>query len=188
MSEDILELFRKTNALLEGHFVLRSGLHSRQFFQCALLLQYPVIAAQVCGQLAEKLSEIDADTVISPAIGGLFVGHEVGRQLSKKHIFAEKEEGRLVLRRGFTISPGERFLVLEDVVTKGGRVSETIAIVQQYGGVVAAVGTLVDRSGDQTPDFGVPFVSLLKLHVETWAADALPSDLAALSLTIPGSK
>ena len=188
MSEEILDLFRQTDALLEGHFVLRSGLHSRQFFQCALLLQYPVIAAQVCGQLAEKMRDIEADTVISPAIGGLFVGHEVGRQLSKKHIFAEKENGALVLRRGFTISPGERFLVLEDVVTKGGRVAETIAIVKEHGGIVAAVGTLVDRSGDQTPDFGCPFFSLLKLHVETWSADELPPDLAATPLTRPGSK
>ena len=188
MSEEILDLFRQTDALLEGHFVLRSGLHSRQFFQCALLLQYPVIAAQVCGQLAEKMKDIDAETVISPAIGGLFVGHEVGRQLSKKHIFVEKENNTLVLRRGFTISPGERFLIMEDVVTKGGRVAETIAIVKEHGGVVAAVGTLVDRSGNETPDFGCPFLSLLKLHVETWPAENLPPDLAAIPLTRPGSK
>ncbi|HEY5753841.1 MAG TPA: orotate phosphoribosyltransferase [Chthoniobacterales bacterium] len=188
MSEEILSLFKQTNALLEGHFVLRSGLHSRQFFQCALLLQHPLIAAEVCGQLAEKLRHIDANTVISPALGGLIVGHEIGRALGKKHIFAEKENGALVLRRGFEIRAGERFLVIEDVVTKGGRVSETIAIVKQHGGIVAAVGTLVDRSGDQTPDFSAPFVSLLKLHVETWPADALPPDLAAIPLTRPGSK
>src|ERR1043165_7785119 len=117
MSEDLLSLFRQTGALLDGHFVLRSGLHSRQYFQCALLLQYTEIAAKVCGWLADKLREFDCDTVISPALGGIIVGQEVGRSLGKRHIFVEKDEGKLVLRRGFPISPNEKFMGIEEVAT-----------------------------------------------------------------------
>lgn len=188
MSDEVLSLFRQTNALLDGHFVLRSGLHSRQFFQCAILLQHTKIAEKVCALLGEKLGAIDAQSVISPALGGLIVGHEVARHLGKRHIFAEKEEGKLVLRRGFQIEPGERFLVLEDVVTRGGRVQETVDIVRSHGGVVAAVATLVDRSGGNRPDFGAPFVSLVELNVETFDPNHLPADLAAIPLTRPGSK
>src|SRR5438874_1490616 len=118
MSNNLLALFRKTGALLDGHFVLRSGLHSREYFQCALLLQDTEIATKVCGWLADKVRQFDCDTVISPALGGIIVGQEVGRSLGKRHIFAEKEEGKLVLRRGFQISPAERFVVVEDVVTR----------------------------------------------------------------------
>ncbi len=188
MSDDLLALFRKTGALLDGHFVLRSGLHSRQFFQCALLLQYTDIAAAVCGQLADKLRRIACDAVISPALGGIVVGQEVGRALGKRHIFAEKDAGGLVLRRGFKIEPNERFVVAEDVVTRGGRVQETIDIVRQHGGLVAAVGVIVDRSGDNRPDFGCPFVSLVEMNVETFEADNLPPDLAGLPAIEPGSK
>ena len=129
MSNDLLALFRKTGALLDGHFVLRSGLHSREYFQCALLLQHTEIAAKVCGWLADKVRQFDCDAVISPALGGIIVGQEVGRSLGKRHIFVEKDEGKLVLRRGFQISPNEKFVVIEDVVTRGGRVQETIDIV-----------------------------------------------------------
>lgn len=188
MTDDILELFRQTGALLDGHFVLRSGLHSRTFFQCAILLQHTKIAGRVCGLLAGKLQSIDCDSVISPALGGLIVGHEVGRQLGKRHIFAEKENNALVLRRGFQIKPGERFIVVEDVVTRGGRVQETIDIVRAHGGTVAAVATIVDRSGGAVPDFGCPFIGLVRLNVETFDPDKLPSDLAALPVTKPGSK
>ncbi len=187
MPDDLLSLFRKTGALLDGHFVLRSGLHSRQFFQCALLLQYTDIAAQICGRLAQKLREIEANTVISPALGGIVVGQEVGRSLGKRHIFAEKDAGGLVLRRGFQIAAGERFIVAEDVVTRGGRVQETVDIVRAHGGVVAAVGVIVDRSGGNHPDFGCPFVSLVGMNVETFEADQLPPDLAATPGLKPGS-
>lgn len=187
-TDEVLDLFRKTDALLDGHFVLRSGLHSRQFFQCAILLQHTRIAERVCSLLAAKLRGVEAASVISPALGGIIVGHEVARALDKRHIFAEKEEGRLVLRRGFRIAPGERFIVVEDVVTRGGRVQETIDIVKAHGGVVAAVATLVDRSGGNTPDFGCDFVSLVKLNVETFEADNLPPDLAAVPAIKPGSK
>lgn len=188
MSDDLLALFRQTGALLDGHFVLRSGLHSRQFFQCALLLQHPQIAAQVCAQLADKLRGIDCDAVISPALGGIIVGQEVGRALVKRHIFAEKEAGGLVLRRGFQIAPNERFIVAEDVVTRGGRVQETVEIVRSHGGKVAGIGVIVDRSGGQRPDFGCPFVSLIEMNVETFGADQLPPDLAASAAIKPGSK
>ena len=188
MSEDLLALFRKTGALLDGHFVLRSGLHSRQFFQCALLLQHTEIAADVCGRLAGKLREFDCDSVISPALGGIVVGQEVGRSLGKRHIFAEKDASGLVLRRGFTIKSGERFVVAEDVVTRGGRVQETVDIVRQHGGNVVAVGVIVDRSGGNRPDFGCPFVSLIEMNVETFDAETIPANLAAIPAIKPGSK
>jgi orotate phosphoribosyltransferase len=188
MSADLLALFRKTGALLDGHFILRSGLHSRQYFQCAILLQYTDIAAQVCGQLADKLREFDCDTVISPALGGIIVGQEVGRSLGKRHIFVEKDDGKLVLRRGFQISTNEKFIVVEDVVTRGGRVQETIDIVRAHGATVSAVGVIVDRSGNAKPNFGCPFVSLAEMVVENFPADNLPSDLAKIPAIKPGSK
>jgi orotate phosphoribosyltransferase len=188
MNEDLPALFRKTGALLDGHFVLRSGLHSRQYFQCALLLQHTGIAADVCARLADKLRPHACDSVISPALGGIIVGQEVGRSLGKRHIFVEKEAGKLVLRRGFEIKPGERFVVAEDVVTRGGRVQETIDIVRAHGGVVVAAGVIVDRSGEAKPDFGCPFVSLIEMNVETFAPDKLPPDLAAMPTQKPGSK
>jgi orotate phosphoribosyltransferase len=188
MSEDMLALFRETGALLDGHFILRSGLHSREYFQCALLLQDTRIAAKVCGWLADKLRKFDCDTVISPALGGIIVGQEVGRSLGKRHIFVEKDEGKLILRRGFQISPGEKFVVVEDVVTRGGRVQETIDIVRTHGGVVSAVGVIVDRSGEAKPDFGCPFVSLVEMSVENFPGDNLPPDLAKIPAVKPGSK
>ena len=188
MSDDLLALFRETGALLDGHFVLRSGLHSRQYFQCAILLQHTDIAARVCGQLADKLRGFDCDTVISPALGGIIVGQEVGRALSKRHIFVEKEAGGLALRRGFKIDKGEKFIVAEDVITRGGRVQETIDIVSAHGGIVSAVGVIVDRSGRDKPQFGCPFVSLVEMNVENFAADQLPADLAKIPAIKPGSK
>jgi orotate phosphoribosyltransferase len=187
-SADLLALFRKTGALLDGHFVLRSGLHSREYFQCAILLQHTEIAATVCGWLADKVGQFDCDAVISPALGGIIVGQEVGRSLGKRHIFVEKDDGKLVLRRGFQISPNEKFIVMEDVVTRGGRVQETIDIVHAYGGIVSAVGVIVDRSGAAKPDFRCPFVSLVEMNVENFPADELPPDLAKIPAVKPGSK
>jgi orotate phosphoribosyltransferase len=184
----LLTLFRKTGALLDGHFVLRSGLHSRQYFQCAILLQHTDIAARVCRWLADKLREFDCDAVISPALGGIIVGQEVGSELGKRHIFVEKEDGKLVLRRGFQIESNEKFIVVEDVVTRGGRVQETIDIVRANGGIVSAVGVIVDRSGKVKPNFGCPFISLVEMNVENFAADNLPPDLAAIPAIKPGSK
>src|SRR5436853_3583820 len=188
MSEDLLALFRKTGALLDGHFFLRSGLHSREYFQCAILLQHTDIAERVCSTLAEKLRGFGCDSVISPALGGIIVGQEVGRSLGKRHIFTEKEDGKLALRRGFKIDNGEKFIVVEDVVTRGGRVQETIDIVRAHGGAVTAVGVIVDRSGNKKPDFGCPFVSLVEMNVENFAADKLPPDLANIPAVKPGSR
>lgn len=187
--KEILDLFSETGALLNGHFILRSGLRSRQFFQCALLLQYAPVAERVCGALANLARNYEIESVISPAVGGIVVGQEVARHLGKRHIFAEKDEqGGLVLRRGFIIRPGEKFLVAEDVVTRGGRVRETIDIVRQHGGEVVAACSIVDRSEGQLTDFGCPFHSLVKLEIETFQPDALPPDLQALAAIKPGSK
>jgi orotate phosphoribosyltransferase len=188
VAQSILEIFEKTGALLHGHFVLSSGLHSRQYFQCALVLQHTEVAAQICADLAAKLAGVECDAVISPAMGGILVGQEVGRNLGKRHIFAEKQDGKLVLRRGFQVAPGERFIVAEDVVTRGTKVQETIEIVKSLGGKVVAVGCMVDRSGDRSPDFGCKFVSLVKLSIETFEPDKLPPELAAIPVDRPGSK
>jgi orotate phosphoribosyltransferase len=185
--DEVLQVFRNTGALLEGHFILRSGLHSRQFFQCALALQQMPIVEKLGGALAEKVRNLGAVTVVAPAMGGLVIGQEVARQLRVRFIFVEKEEGKLVLRRGFKIAAGEKILVVEDVVTKGGRVQESIEIVRAHGGNVAGVATIVDRSNG-TVNFGVPLQSLISLQVETFDPGQLPPDLAALPATKPGSK
>jgi orotate phosphoribosyltransferase len=188
MTQDqVLQVFRDTGALLEGHFILRSGLHSRQFFQCALALQQMPIVEKLGAALAAKLKPLGAVTVVAPAMGGLVIGQEVARQLGLRFIFVEKEEGKLVLRRGFKITPGEKILVVEDVVTKGGRVQETLDIVRAHGGDVAAVAAIVDRSNGAV-NFGVPFQSLLALKVEAFEADKLPPDLAKTPAVKPGSK
>lgn len=184
---DALKIFRESGALLEGHFVLRSGLHSRQYFQCALALQQMPVVERLGKALADPVRNLGATTVISPAMGGLVIGQEVARQLRLRFIFVEKEEGRLVLRRGFRIDRAEKLLVVEDVITKGGRVRETLDIVRSQHGNPLGVVTLVDRSGGSV-DLGVPLFSLLKMNVETFEAGALPTDLAALPVVKPGSK
>ena len=186
-NEEALQLFRQTGALLEGHFLLRSGLHSRQFFQCALALQQMPIVEKFGAALAAKLRPLGAVTVVSPAMGGLVIGQEVARQLGLRFIFVEKEDGKLVLRRGFKLAAGEQCLVVEDVVTKGGRAQETIDIVRANGGEVMGVAMLVDRS-DGGVDFGVPTVSLIRMNVEAFAPDKLPPDLARTPGVKPGSK
>ena len=185
--DEVLRIFRDSGALLEGHFILRSGLHSRQYFQCALALQQMPVVEKFGAALASKARALGAVTVIAPALGGLVIGQEVARQLGVRFIFSEKEEGKLVLRRGFKIAPGEKILVVEDVVTKGGRVQETIDIVRAHGGNVVGVAAIVDRSNGAV-NFGVPFVSLISLQVEIFKPDKLPPDLAAIPAVKPGSK
>jgi orotate phosphoribosyltransferase len=183
---EALRLFRDTGALLEGHFILRSGLHSRQYFQCALAFQQMPIVERFGSALADRVRGLGAVTVLAPAMGGLVIGQEVARQLGLRFLFVEKEEGKLVLRRGFGIAPGERILVVEDVVTRGGRVQETLDIVRGHGGEVVGVAMVVDRSNG-TVDFGVPTVSLIRMTVETFEPDRLPADLAQIPAVKPGS-
>ncbi len=186
-NEEALNLFRQTGALLDGHFILRSGLHSRQFFQCALALQQMPVVERLGAALAAKVRGFGAVTVVSPAMGGLVIGQEVARQLGVRFIFVEKEEGKLVLRRGFKLAPDEKILVVEDVVTKGGRVQETINIVRAHGGNVLGVAMVVDRSNGQT-QLSVPLFSLIALQVETFDPNKLPPDLAKSPAVKPGSK
>jgi orotate phosphoribosyltransferase len=184
---EVLQIFRETGALLTGHFVLRSGLHSRQFFQCALALQQMPIVEKLGGALAQKVRGLGAMTVVSPAMGGLVLGQEVARQLGIRFIFVEKDEGKLALRRGFKISPDEKILIVEDVVTKGGRVQETIDIVRANQAQIVGIAMAVDRSNG-TVKFGVPAFSLLSMQVETFEPDKLPPDLASTPAIKPGSK
>ncbi|QBG47247.1 orotate phosphoribosyltransferase [Verrucomicrobia bacterium S94] len=188
--EEVLGIFKKTNALLEGHFELRSGLHSNQFFQCALVLQHPRISGELCEALVEKmkaeLADLKVDTVIAPAMGGITIGHDVARALGVRFIFVEKEDNALRLRR-FRIEKGERFVIAEDVVTRGGRVQETIDIVKENGGVVSAIGILVNRSGGKAA-FDAPLISLLDIEPVTYDPADCPLCKAGLELVHPGSK
>ena len=184
--QEVLNIFKRTQALLEGHFILRSGLHSGHFFQCAQVCQHMDAVERLAQLLVGKLASLDFQTVLAPAMGGLVIGQEVARQAKDRFIFAEKENYVLVLRRGFKIAPGERVLVVEDVVTRGGRVVECIDIIRKLGGDVAGIAMLVDRSAGQTR-FDVPVVSLLELSFPTYAADAVPAELAKLPATKPGS-
>ncbi len=183
---EVLQIFRESGALLEGHFVLRSGLHSRQYFQCALAFQEMRTVEKLGAELAGKVRDLGAVTVVAPAMGGLVLGQEVARQLGVRFIFVEKEQGKLALRRGFRIAAGERILVVEDVVTKGGRVQETIDIVRAHGGQVLGVAAAVDRSGGAVK-FGVPMFSLISLQVEAFEPEKLPPELAAIPAAKPGS-
>ena len=185
--QEIIAVFEESKALLNGHFQLRSGLHSNQFFQAALLLQYPDKAELLCKHLATKFEGVEIETVISPAVGGLIVGQEMGRALGTRAIFADKDEGKLVLKRGFSIKPGEKVLVAEDVITRGGRVQETIDLVRAHGGDVVGVAVLVDRSGGLAK-FDVPTYSLIKLNLQPFEPDNCELCKAGLPIDRPGSK
>jgi len=171
----IKEIFLKTDAFLEGHFLLSSGLHSPYYLQCAKVLQYPNYAEMLCREIAERVkkAEIDVDFVIAPAIGGIIVSYETARQMGVRGIFAERENGKLTLRRGFSISEGEKALVVEDVITTGKSTRETVEVVKENGGKVVAVASLVDRSGG-TVDFGVPFFTLWRLDVPVFEPERCP--------------
>lgn len=200
--QEILDVFTQTGALLQGHFELRSKLHSDRYFQCANVLRYPRIAAQLCDELVARLkatADIGAiDGVISPAVGGILVGHEVARSLGTMCVFAEKVQAgdevdatgkpvtRLAMRR-FSLKPGERYVVAEDVVTKGGRVQETIDLVKAAGAEVAAVVLLVDRSKGAVTFGDIPMVSLVQIQPTTWEPSACPLCAAGGRPTHPGS-
>jgi len=187
-SEEVFQLFRETNALLSGHFELRSGLHSDQYFQCALVCQWPRVVERLCAALALKWGErgVSVDTVIAPAMGGLAIGQELARALDKRFIFVEKQDNKLALRR-FEIQPGERVLVAEDVMTRGGRILETVGIVREQGGVVDSVCVLVDRSGGKV-SFDVPVISLLQWEPVTWKPEECPLCRQGRVATHPGSR
>ena len=188
MSEfDIDALLKKTGALLGGHFQLRSGLHSDHFFQAALVFQYPDVAGEICARLAETVRSLKAKTVISPALGGIIVGYELARALGVKAIFAEKESDQLVLRRGFQLSKGEKVLVAEDVITRGGRVQQTIELARAHGANVVGVAVIVDRSCGGAA-FDVPAHSLTKLELPTYEPDNCPLCASGVPLVRPGSK
>ena len=183
---EILGIFTRTRALLEGHFVLRLGLHSAHYFQCAQVCQRMDAVERLAQLLVAKLQSHAFQTVLAPAMGGLVIGQEVARQAKARYIFAEKENNVLVLRRGFTLTPSEPVLIVEDVVTRGGRVLECLEIVRQAGGQPVAVAMLVDRSAG-TAHFDVPTISLLELSFPTYAPEAVPAWLAKIPVQKPGS-
>jgi orotate phosphoribosyltransferase len=187
--EQVLSIFRNSGALLEGHFQLTSGLHSPNYFQCARVLQYPHYAEQLCGEIAHQFRSDGISVVIAPALGGIVVGQEVGRQLGVRTMFAERKDGAMQLRRGFEIRPGERVLVCEDVVTTGGSVVEVIRIVKMLGGVVAGVGYIVDRSGGGVVfETGDKQYSVLQMNVVTYQPDSCLLCKSGVPVTKPGSR
>lgn len=186
-SEQVLDIYKKTGALLTGHFLLSSGLHSEQYLQSALVLQQPVLATELCAALADRFRNERIEVVIAPALGGVFVSHETARALGVRALFAERVNGELTLRRGFSILQGERTLVVEDVITTGKSTRETMEVVRRAGGVVVAAGSLVDRSGG-TAELGVPYHSLLTLNVPTYSPDACPLCKAGSAPVKPGSR
>jgi orotate phosphoribosyltransferase len=184
--EAVLSLFRSTGALLEGHFRLSSGLHSNGYMQCALVLQHPEHAAALGRALAGLVRPLAPEVVLSPALGGLIIGHEVARGLGVRAIFAERVDGALALRRGFSLAASERVLVIEDVVTTGGSTRETMEVARAAGARVVGAGAIVNRGGEV--DLGVPFHALATVSFPTWPADQLPEWLAAIPVTKPGSR
>lgn len=186
VQQEVTDIFLRTKALLRGHFVLRSGLHSGHFFQCAQVCQDMPAVERLGALLLQKLGRLAYDTVLAPAMGGLVIGQEVARQSKCRFLFAEKENSVLVLRRGFTFRPGERVLVVEDVITRGGRVQECLDLVRQHGGTAVAVAVLVDRSAGLAK-FAVPCLALLEMSYPTYPADQLPPELAKLPASKPGS-
>ncbi len=185
--EEILDIFKKTGALLNGHFLLTSGRHSNVYFQCAKVLQHPEYTEKICSLIAEHFKTSEIDTVISPAIGGIIVGQEVARQLNKKSIFAEREDKTLTLRRGFSLGKNEKVLVCEDVVTTGGSVFEVIDIVKNAGAEVVGVGFIVDRSNGKV-NFGFPQYSTVKLDVVSYPPENCDLCKQGLELVKPGSR
>jgi orotate phosphoribosyltransferase len=184
---EILEIFEKTGALFNGHFLLTSGRHSDVYFQCAKVLQYPDYIEELCSIIADEYCDKKINTVIAPAIGGLVVGQEVARQLHKRFIFAEREDKKLTLRRGFSISEGEKVLVCEDVVTTGGSVFEIMDIVKDNNAKVAGVGFIVDR-GNSNVDFGCTKLSAVKLDVKSYLQEECPLCEQGIELIKPGSR
>jgi orotate phosphoribosyltransferase len=188
VADDILDRFRRAGALLEGHFRLTSGLHSPGYLQCALVLQYPP-DAEACGRaIAARVQDLGITAVLSPALGGIVIGQEVGRALGVRAIFAERQQGALTLRRGFTIAADDRVLVVEDVVTTGGSTRETIDVARAAGAQVVGAAAIVDRSGGEQQKIDVPFVALVTLTLPTYDPASCPLCLAGQPVVKPGSR
>lgn len=187
---EVIALFHRCHALLEGHFLLSSGRHSDRYFQSALLLQYPALASQLGAMLGECFrSFLPIEAVAAPAVGGILVAHEVARALGTRALFAERYNGKMTLRRGFTLQPGSRLVVVEDVITTGLSTGETIATLEQAGGKVVAAGALVDRSGGAaTKELQVPFHSLASLSVESFESNQCPLCQKNIPILKPGSR
>ena len=188
--EEVLQYFRDADALLEGHFILSSGLHAARYLQCARVMMDPVVGAKLCQSLADKIMtnlDVKIDIVVSPAMGGVVVGYEMGRQLGVQAIFTERVGRDLVLRRGFEIPAGANVLMAEDIVTTGLSSRECIQVIRDYGGNVVAASCLIDRS-DGTADVGVPLVSLAELEIPAYTEDNLPPELKAIAAIKPGSR
>ena len=184
---DLLQLFRQSGALLEGHFRLTSGLHSPGYLQCALVLQHPRDAATLGEALATVVRPLQPTAVLSPALGGIVIGHEVARALGVRALFAERQDGRLQLRRGFSLAPSDRVLVVEDVVTTGGSTRETVEVAIAAGATVVGAAAIVDRSGARA-DIGVPFHALLQVNLPTYQPEACPLCASGLPVVKPGSR
>ena len=185
--DNIISIFEETEALLRGHFRLTSGRHSDTYFQCAKVLQYPPHCEKICSDIADFFRNFEIDTVIAPAIGGIVVAQEVGRQLNKKNFWADREDKTITLRRGFSIQPGEKCLVCEDVVTTGGSVFEVMDIVKSRGGEVVGVAYIVDRSNGKI-SFGVPQKSVVSLDVVSFEPESCPLCSQNIPLIKPGSR
>ena len=182
-----INIFKKSGALLSGHFKLSSGLHSPEYFQCALVLQYPRFASKLGKDLAAKLGKYKPTVVVSPAIGGLIIGQEVARSLGVRAIFTERKEGKMVLRRGFSLSKDDRVVVIEDVITTGLSTKETIKVIKSQKAKVVGVGSIVNRSS-KSKIFTVPYAPLFKMKVVTFKPNKLPTWLKEIPLTKPGSR
>ena len=185
--DELLTLFRRSGALLEGHFRLSSGLHSPGYLQCALVLQHPEYAEAFGRAIGERTRDLRATVVLSPALGGVVIGHEVGRALGVRAIFAERQDGALSLRRGFTLAPNDRVLVVEDVLTTGGSTRETIQVATAAGGQVIGAASIVDRSGGAAR-FDVPFSALLDVALPTYEPSACPLCAQGLPVVKPGAR
>lgn len=185
-NDEVIRIFKESGALLEGHFLLRSGLHSAHFFQCAQVCQYMDKVTRLAELMLPMVKDYGATTVVGPAMGGLVIGQEVARQLGLRFIFLEKVDDKLALRRNFTFKPGEKVLIVEDVITRGGRVVEALEECRAHGADPVAVGVIVDRSNGAT-SFDVPHHSLAQLSFPTYEADKLPPELQGTEAIKPGS-
>ena len=184
--KEVLSIFKETKALLTGHFILRSGLRSGHFFQCAQVCQHMDKVTRLAELLIAKIAHLKPTTIVSPAMGGLVIGQEIARQLNCRFLFLEKDNDRLVMRRNFNLTAEDRVLVAEDVVTQGGRVREALDILNETPSTLCGVTCLVDRSAT-APDFQTPFLPLMKMDFPTYPADNLPDELAAIDPVKPGS-